>query len=331
MKVNNDEYKKLNVSDIAEILETRPNERNYWTLYAFNLDPWIKRINLNMKYLAHIKNDLTSDIISVYDVYKGLNSKNPVIWESREYYSLWHLTPMYARVNYKKKAPHFAFKNGFGGNENSGGGESIEHQLSKKVIYDNKVLHLKIGDLVDKLIFSEVIIEKEFENGKYKADLYVKIANENKFDFPIGSNLIIELHKTNKVKKSKQQFYRNNNIAAIEIEIWDKIKYEENIDKLQCELHRYFSKRLFTKTLHDPNYIKHKIERTKREQESKSVVKVQLPKENIIPSKSAIIETNFHKETVYKNKVSLVEPTKEIKEKRFLIGFWKRLMKPSNR
>ena len=284
-----------------------------------------------MKYLAHIQNDLTSDIISIYDVCKGLNSKDPSIWESREYYSLWYNTPMNARVNYKNKAPHFAFKNGFGGNENSGGGESIEHQLSKKVIYDNKVLHLKIGDLEDKLIFSEVIIEKGFESGKYKADLYVKIGNENKFDLPIGSNLVIELHKTNKVKKSKQQFYRNNNIAALEIEIWDKIKYEENIDKLQYDLHRHFSKKLFTKVLHDPNYIKHKIERTKREQESKSKIKVQLQKENIIPAKSAIIETNFHKEIVSKKEVSLVELTKEmqveIKVKGFLIRFWKRFIR----
>ena len=82
-----------------------------------------------MKYLAHIENNLESRIISIYDVIRGLNGNRPQEWEGRTYYSLWYNTPMIARVGSNKMKPHFAFKSGFGGNENSGGGESIEHQF----------------------------------------------------------------------------------------------------------------------------------------------------------------------------------------------------------
>lgn len=207
-----------------------------------------------MKYLAHLENNLKSKIISIYDVIKGLNGENPIEWEGKTYYSLWYNTPMIAKVNSNKQKPHFAFKKGYGGNENSGGGESIEHQLSKKIISDLKVLNIKIGETEGQIKFSEIIIEQPFENGKYKADLYCKISNENNFNFPVNSMIIIELHLTNKVKKSKEKFYRNNNLTAIEINIWKEIKFEGDIEKLQRQLNGYFQKQRFAKRLHDPNW-----------------------------------------------------------------------------
>lgn len=219
-----------------------------------------------MKYLAHLENNLKSKIISIYDVIKGLNGENPIEWEGKTYYSLWYNTPMIAKVNSNKQKPHFAFKKGYGGNENSGGGESIEHQLSKKIISDLKVLNIKIGEIEGRIKFSEVIIEQPFENGKYKADLYCKISNENNFNFPVNSMIIIELHLTNKVKKSKEKFYRNNNLTAIEINIWKEIKFEGDIEKLQRQLNGYFQKQRFAKRLHDPNWksIVNKREEKKR-------------------------------------------------------------------
>lgn len=219
-----------------------------------------------MKYLAHLENNLDSKIISIYDVIKGLNGEKPREWEGKTYYSLWYNTPMIAKVNSNKQKPHFAFKKGYGGNENSGGGESIEHQLSKKIISDLKVLYIKIGETEGKIKFSEIIIEQPFENGKYKADLYCKISNENNFNFPVNSMIIIELHLTNKVKKSKEKFYRNNNLTAIEINIWKEIKFEGDIEKLQRQLKGYFQKQRFAKRLHDPNWksIVNKREENKR-------------------------------------------------------------------
>lgn len=214
-----------------------------------------------MKYLAHLENNINSKIISVYDVKKGLNSNNPEKWEKKEYYSLWKLKPMKAVVNKQNTKPHFAYKNGGGGNENSGTGESIEHQLSKKIIYDMKSINIKMGETEDVLNFSEVLIEKPFNDGKYISDIYAKIERENKFDFPVNSYLVIEIHKTNRVTLTKQQFFRNNNIAAIEIKLFDEIKFDNDLDKLQRQLTGYFSKQRFAKNLHDPNYIKHKKER----------------------------------------------------------------------
>ncbi|CAA0228101.1 conserved hypothetical protein [Tenacibaculum maritimum] len=226
-----------------------------------------------MKYLAHIENSLESRIISIYDVIRGLNGNAPEEWESRTYYSLWYNTPMIAKVNSKKMKPHFAFKSGFGGNENSGGGESIEHQLSKKIIYDSKTLNLKIGNIEDILEFSDVVIEKSFDEGKYITDLHCKIKLENKFKFPVDSTLAIELHYKNRVKKSKQKFYRDNNITSIEIDIWKEIKFTGDLDKLQRQLNGYFKKQRFAKRLHDPNwkdFLKQReIEKQKAEETKK--------------------------------------------------------------
>jgi len=232
---------------------------------------WYKA--LEMKYLARLEKDQQSKIISIYHVIRGLNGENPSQWERRTYYSLWKLNPMIAKVYSNKQNPHFAFKKGFGGNENSGGGESIEHQLSKEIISDLKTIHIKMGEISGKLYFSEILIEKPFENGKYEADLYCKISNENNFNFPIGSMLVIEFHKTNRVKKSKEKFYRDHNLAAIEIDVWDKIKFQGNIEKLQNQLKGYFQKPRFAKRLHDPNWkkIKAQRERKKEIQQQKEV------------------------------------------------------------
>lgn len=237
-----------------------------------------------MKYLARLENNLNSEIVSIFDVKNGLNSKFPQIWENREYYSLWYLTPMKAVVNTKAKASHFAFKNGGGGNENSGTGESIEHQISKKIIYDKKSLKLKIGKIQDTLMFSEIFIEKSFENGLFITDIYAKIEKNNKFELPVDSFLIIEIHKTNKVTKTKQQFFRDNNYAAIEIDLYKEIKFDNDLDKLHRQLSGYFDKERYARTLHDPNYIKHKIER-ERKVEEKRLLQLKLKNESSEQSK----------------------------------------------
>lgn len=225
-----------------------------------------------MKYLAHLENNRESRIVSIYDVIKGLNGENPIEWEERTYYSLWYNTPMVAKVNSSKRKPHFAFKKGFGGNENSGGGESIEHQLSKKIISDLKVLNLKIGEIEGELKFSEIIIEQPFENGKYSADLFCKISEENNFNFPVNSMIVIELHLSNKVKKSKEKFYRDHNITSIEINIWKEIKFAGDIEKLLRQLKGYFQKQRFAKRLHDPNWkniIHKRVEKKELEKQLK--------------------------------------------------------------
>jgi hypothetical protein len=219
-----------------------------------------------MKYLAHMKSSLDSDIISIYDVHAGMNSRNPEVWEKREYYSLWYLTPMIAKVSSTKINPHFAFKVGSGGNKNSGGGESLEHDLAKKTVFNLKKLRIRMWGEEDYLIFSEVKIEHRLENGRYIPDLYAKIAKENKFDYAIDSYLAIELHWTNEVHLSKQNYYRAQNIAAIEIKLNKKIRYKDDLFELQTQITRFFEMLQPAKSLHDPHYLKHFNEYKKKKE-----------------------------------------------------------------
>lgn len=220
-----------------------------------------------MKHLAHISNDLNSEIISIYEVIKRLE-KDPSYKEGITFYSLWYLTPMVAKVNSSKgRAPHFAFKKGHGGNENSGGGKSIEHELAQKIIYDNKFLKISTGKTKDELFFSEIEIEKEFENGERRADLYVKIKNENKFNLPVDSWLVIELYYKHKVEISKKAYYRRHNIAAIEIEIDKDIAYNGDMQLLYRRLSGYLRYSRDAKWLHNPNYKEYYSKRNEQEKE----------------------------------------------------------------
>jgi hypothetical protein len=161
---------------------------------------------------------------------------------------------MIAKTASSKVRPHFAFKAGYGGNENSGGGESIEHQLAKKVIYDNKLLYLKIGNAEDHLLFSDIIIEKGFDSNRYVADLYAKVQSQNNFQIPIGSWLAVELHFKNKVGYQKRKFFQSKNIPAIEIDLYKEIAYDGDIDKLYRRLKGYFNARLYARWLSKPKY-----------------------------------------------------------------------------
>lgn len=218
-----------------------------------------------MKFRAHIENNPKSKTVTIKDVIDGVNSKNPEKWEKRIFYSLKYLTPMYAKPNCIKIAPHFAFKKGLGGNEKSGGGESLEHELSKEIILNNLFLKVKLGKTQETLYFSKVILEQRINKGERVADLYVQIKNKNRFDYLIGKGLVIEIHRSNKVTKTKRQLYRNKNLPAIEIDIDKSIRYKNDIYKLQSQLEKKLSSVIEAKSLHDPNYIKRILEKKQRE------------------------------------------------------------------
>lgn len=218
-----------------------------------------------MKFRAHLENNVTSETITIKKVIDGINSKNPEQWEKRTYYSLKYLTPMYAKPNCQKIRPHFVFKKGLGGNEKSGGGESLEHELAKEIIAKNSFLTVKIGNVQDTLYFSQVIIEQRFNKGERSADLYVQIKNQNKFDYTVGKGLVIEIHRSNKVTKIKRQFYRNLNIASIEIKIDKFNKAENDIYFIQNELEKTLKTSIRAESLHDPFWKEHKLKREKFE------------------------------------------------------------------
>lgn len=271
-----------------------------------------------MKFRAHIENNLKSETITIKDVIDGVNSKTPEKWEKRTYYSLWYLTPMFAKPNSVKIAPHFAFKRGLGGNEKSGGGESIEHELSKQIIADNLFLKIRIGKIQDTLYFSKVILEQRINKGERIADLYVQIKNKNRFDYPIGKGLVIEIHRTNKVTKTKRQFYRNENLPAIEIDIDKSIKYENNLYALQNQLENKLSTIVKATSLHDPYWKKHKLERDKREKEylekkSKDrLEKLELERKRLIAERPKIVIPKIEKTTSFKREEVILKEKKTV-------------------
>lgn len=209
-----------------------------------------------MKYLAHLEKNGSSKIVSIYEVIKALNSANAENWEKREYYSLWYLTPMVAKPGRGKVSPHFAFKKGLGGNENSGGGESLEHDLAKKILYDQKYLSLKFKRVSEILKFSEIKIEERFPGIKRSADLFAKVSHENKLSIPKDSYIAIEIHRSNRISGSKKIAYQKHNIRSIEIDIDKDIRFNGNIEILQNRLEGYFKYPREARTLHNPDYKK---------------------------------------------------------------------------
>lgn len=212
-----------------------------------------------MKYLAHVENSLDSDIISIYEVLDGLK-KSPKEFEKKRYYSLWHLTPMTPKAGLHKK-PHFAFLKGSAPSySESQGGESIEHAITKHIIYKSKKINLKFTvngcQVENQITFSEIKVEHHFDNNDYIADLYGKIESNhgNLFNLKPNDWLVIEICVSHKVTKYKQAYYRLKNIAAIEIKLYDKIKFEDSRERLDKRITGWLNLFLYFKPLHNPNY-----------------------------------------------------------------------------
>ena len=289
-----------------------------------------------MKYRARLEENLQSETVTILEVARGLNSSRPELWEKRTYYSLDHLTPMYAKPNGKKVAPHFAYKKGFGGNEGSGGGESLEHELSKDAIAENSFVKINIRGIKDTIQFSRAVKEQPFNRGERRADLYVKISNENKFDFRIGKGLVIEIHKTNEVTKTKRQFYRNKNIAAIEVNLNKRIKYRGDQEKLFQELKSFFGQEVEATTLHDPLWKEHKAMREERlrlkqEKEQKEREAQRREQERRKKEMELLLKKEREKEVLIRQKKSVQMPRPEPAPKAlkkgflsFLNNFWRK-------
>lgn len=191
-----------------------------------------------MKYRAHTQPSLNSEIIYIHDVIKQISIDPKRKEHENKYYSLWYLTPMVARCK-GRKTPHFAYWPGSNPNpKESTSGMSLEHSTVQRWIEKNKKISLRrnqLGQITYGCIaFSEVMSEYQFKNSEngeieYIADIYGKIEQDSILGLTPGTNLIIEIAKTNKVSKYKEAYYQKHNIAAIEISIWEKVKF--NTDK----------------------------------------------------------------------------------------------------
>lgn len=237
-----------------------------------------------MKTEAHISKSLDSGTISISQVIKRMKS-NPKEYENRTYYSLWYLTPMYARTDVK--TPHFAFySNDDCHPGESGGGESIEHLTTKEIIARNKCLKLRRANREGIVRFSEIRTEHPFGKRDYIGDLYGKLESDenNVLELKIDDWVSIEIFKSHKTTPYKIAYYRKENIAAIEIEFYNTIKFEGSRERLEKRIAGWLNIPLPYKRLHNP-YYKSFYEKTSPVIDNK-------PKEETEPQ-PALVERNF--------------------------------------
>lgn len=211
-----------------------------------------------MKYRAHIAPSTDSEVITIFDVLDRLKS-DPKGYEKRIYYSLWYLSPMFAKP--RAKTPHFVFRTKADRHPNEPvGGESIEHATTKNLIYKNKYLNLKWAGKEGIVRFSEIAMEHPFgegeHKGEYRADLYAKLESDenNVLELKDGDWIAIEIHKSNKATVYKEAYYRKENIAAIEITYYDAIQFDGSSERLDKRIAGWLKIPLYFKRLHNPYY-----------------------------------------------------------------------------
>lgn len=249
-----------------------------------------------MKFLAHRKSDGSDTEITIYDVIKGRNSDNPELWEEgKRYYSLWYHKPMKAVVNVTEKKPHFAFISGNAAGH-SKGGESIEHELSKKIISELKLIkifaygkHYEVPILKSKLENPE-----NFRDRNYRIDVLLE-AESCLFTEEYGSTRIgIEVNKSSKVKSRKKHAIRNieEKTILLEISLFNGIKFSNSNDvkHLYNRLAAYWKKEKKAKVLHNPNYKNYqdKVRRQEIKEERDRVKSQNLSKENNFVNKKPV-------------------------------------------
>ncbi len=213
-----------------------------------------------MKYRAHIAPSPDSEVVTIFDVLDRLKS-DPKGYEKRIYYSLWYLSPMFAKP--RAKTPHFVFRTKADRHPNEPvGGESIEHSTTKQIIFKNKYLNLKRSDKEGIVRFSEIRMEHPFGEGEfkgeYRGDLYAKMESDenNVLGLKDGDWIAIEIHKSHKTTIYKEAYYRKENIAAIEIKYYDAIQFDGSSERLDKRIAGWLKIPLYFKRLHNPYYKK---------------------------------------------------------------------------
>lgn len=207
-----------------------------------------------MKYRAHVKPTTDSETISIFEVLDGIKS-DPKAYQNRTYYSLWYLTPMYAKPG--ARTPHFAFCPKAVRNSNEpAGGESIEHATTKHIILKNKCLNLKRAGKEGIIRFSDIKMEKPFGNRDYIGDLYAKLESDenNVLELKAGDWISIEIYKSHATTVYKEAYYRKENIAAIEIQYYNAIKFDGSGERLDKRIAGWLKVPLHFKRLHNPYY-----------------------------------------------------------------------------
>lgn len=149
----------------------------------------------------------------------------------------------------------------------SGDGESLSHSIAILVLSEKKTINFELDKKIYAFNFSNIKTEDlkiRFESGRiYFPDLVGFFTDDNPYYKKWGGKVAIEVKVSHGCEPEKVQDFLDHNIPIIEINITDKLRFREELNKRpfdENDLERYyqyltriFSNKVYGKVLADPS------------------------------------------------------------------------------
>jgi hypothetical protein len=217
-----------------------------------------------MKKLAHKYNSFESDIITVDDAL-FLKKKFPDDWETRDFYDIIKLRPMFP-VDRKGNSSSFTFRNSQGGGHGKGSKgiahELVQEYLCKREQYSFKVYGTEI-DLKIANAFDEWHVFDPSNNvRKAYIDCCLELSPDCEWYEKLGPKVGFEITDTHKTGYRKRKLLEELGIFVFEIVTirdWhissDSKPRKEDIYKLRARIKGYLDSLQRVEVLSKPSYI----------------------------------------------------------------------------
>jgi hypothetical protein len=161
----------------------------------------------------------------------------------------------------------FRYIENSGGSTVSGDGESLSHSIAILVLSEFSSINFVFGKNECTFNFSEIITEDlkiRFESGRfYFPDLVGFFAKDNPYHEKWGGKVALEVKVSHGCEPEKVQDFLEHNIPIIEINITEKLRFKEELNKQsfdENDLERYynflkivFSNKVYGKIIVDPS------------------------------------------------------------------------------
>ena len=217
-----------------------------------------------MKKLAHKFNSLESDIITVDDAL-SLKKRFPDEWESRYFYDIIKLRPMFP-VDRKGDSSSFTFRNSQGGGHGKGSKgithELVQEYLCKRDSYSfkayGKEIHLKIENAFDEWH----VFDPNDSSRKAYIDCCLELSEDCEWYAKLGPRVGFEITDTHKTGYRKRKLLNELGIFVFEIvtiKDWhipnDSKPKKEDIYKLRARIKGYLNSVQRVEVLSQPSFI----------------------------------------------------------------------------
>lgn len=187
----------------------------------------------------------------------------------------------------------FRYIENSGGNTISGDGESLSHSISILVLSELSSINFVFGKNECTFNFSEIKTEDlkiRFESGRfYFPDLIGFFADDNPYYEKWGGKVALEVKVSHGCEPEKVQDFLEHNIPIIEINITEKLRFKEELNKQpfdENDLERYynflksiFSNKVYGKVVVDPSSEVYNKRLLSSEKQNASKLKLSLESE----------------------------------------------------